>query len=378
MKEKSKEIKDSSLVIVGTILLLMLIGCMVWLSCREYCISFFYTNYDSIISSLFLYVRKIVLVLLLFIIFKLIQRYVVEKLIRKIAIKSKITSNHEGFIKLLRFGVWAVFVVICITILVGDFTAMLASIGLIGFGLTFALQKPILNFVGWITIVTKRIYVEGDRIKVGNMVGDVVEIQVMNTILDGLLENSNITSGKKVILPNELVISGHVENFTMDSNYILEELSISITYESNYNEAMKILKHIIHEQISKNKSKYINKMLENQQSIDNFIREIMLTTKKMTVDKLKKDAELDKLHEEKKHLEEEIHSLEESFQPQIRVEMLDSSIQIIGQFKCPYTEIKAYRTNINLKFMDMINKRDDISIAYPHMQLVQSDKTKHQ
>ncbi|MFH1770032.1 MAG: mechanosensitive ion channel domain-containing protein [archaeon] len=375
MNESPARASNKSLFVVGGILLAIVLGCAAWFSCREYCVTYFYTNYALILAKTFLYARKLVIILLLFIIFKILQRFLLEKLIRSIAIKTKISNNYEGVLKLLRFGLWVVFSLIVLAILIGNFTTIFASLGLFAFGLTFALQKPILNFVGWLTIISKRMYVEGDRIKVGAVVGDVVDIQVMNTILDGILDNSNVSSGKKVILPNELILSTDVQNYTMDSNYIVQELLISITYESNYHEAIKILKNIIREQIAKNKSKYVDKMIKNQQTVDKFIKQL-LSKKNVTVDKLKKDVELEKLNEEKEHIEQMIDELGERFQPKIRVEMLDSAIQLIGQFKCPYDEIKKYRTAINLKFMDVINERDDISIAYPHMQLVQTDKTK--
>lgn len=197
MAEEQSKISNKSLFVVGGVLLAIILGCAAWFSCREYCVTFFYNNYNLIISKLFLFLRKLVLILFLFILFKLLQRFFIEKLLRNVAIKTKVYANYEGLLKLLNFGLWTIFFVVVLSIFIGNLTAIVASFGLIGFGLTFALQKPILNFVGWLTIISKRIYAEGDRIKIGAVVGDVVEIQVMNTILDGILDNLMFQVGKK-------------------------------------------------------------------------------------------------------------------------------------------------------------------------------------
>ncbi|MBR9705582.1 mechanosensitive ion channel [Candidatus Pacearchaeota archaeon] len=275
---------------------------------------------------------------------------------------------------MIGFGLWTVFVLISLSILISNVTALIASLGLVGFGLTFALQKPILNFVGWLVLIFKRIYSEGDRIRIGSISGDVKEIQVMNTVLDGLLENSNLLSGKIVTFPNELVLTSDVENYTKESNYIREELSISITFESNYHKAVKLLKEIITVHVRKNKEKYIKKVAKKTNEVNVFINKMLKSKGKTKKQQVENDIEAERLKKEKEQMENELKDIDKEFIPKIRVELLDSSIQLIAQFLTPYNHIKKNRTEINLAFLDAIRKEKDIEIAYPHMQVIQDGK----
>lgn len=310
---------------------------------------------------------ELFLVLVLFFIFKLISA--LGELI--IVGFSKSLSDYPrstGIIKLVRFGWWILFLIIIASLVFGNLSAFIMSLGLIGLGLTFALQKPILNFVGWFTIVLKNIYQEGDRVKIGIVRGDVKEIQLMNTVLYGLLENSNVRSHKIVTVPNELVLTTDIENFTKESNYILEELTISITYESNYTKAMLLLRQIVTDHIKKNHQKYIQIKKEKKNKIDSFIS--AMNRKSKTYDKQKLIKQSSDIQEEIKTLQE----LEGDFKPKIRLEMADSSLLLIAQFITPYDEVKKHRTGINVAFLDAIAKEKDIEVAYPHMELVYHGK----
>ena len=52
MAEEQSKISNKSLFVVGGVLLAIILGCAAWFSCREYCVTFFYNNYNLIISKL--------------------------------------------------------------------------------------------------------------------------------------------------------------------------------------------------------------------------------------------------------------------------------------------------------------------------------------
>jgi small-conductance mechanosensitive channel len=249
--------------------------------------------------------------------------------------------------------------------------AFITSLGLIGLGLTFALQKPVLNFVGWLTILTQDLYSEGDRIRVGNIRGDVKKIQLMNTVIYGLLETTDLRSQKIVTIPNEMALTMDVENFTKDSNYVLDELRISITYESNYHKAMNLLESIITRNLKNNLKLYINREKKKKLKIENFLADV--EKKKQTQEKQENEKSTSELQKEKETIQKEIENLEEigeEFKPKIRLEMADSAIILSAQFVTPYNQIKKNRTEINVAFLDTVKKENDIEVAYPHMELV--------
>ena len=230
-----------------------------------------------------------------------------------------------------------------------------------------------LNLVGWLTIVSKDIYSEGDRIRIGNIRGDVKEIQVMNTVLYGLLDTSDNRNQKIVTLPNELVLTSDVENYTKNSNYLLEELKISITYESDYKKAMTLLDGIITKHLKENIKAYINKEKNKKIRLGSFLKDVAKNRKKYS-----KKENVDNIQKEMDDIQKEIDNLEErgeDFKPKIRLEMADSSLILIAQFLTPYNSIKKNRTEINIAFLDSIKKDKNIEVAYPHMELVLGRRT---
>ncbi|MFH1505929.1 MAG: mechanosensitive ion channel domain-containing protein [archaeon] len=374
-EQKVKSLKIKIYVTLISIFLCFIVF-IYWFKCGGICKDLFSDWWSIILSETMPFLKKLMVVIGIFIFFKIFEHIILKVVLKKIFTGLELGERYKKISRLITFVWWIIFGLIAISILIGNVVGLLTSLGLIGFGLTFALQKPILNFVGWLTILFKDTYSEGDRIKVGGVRGDVKEIQVMNTVLDGLLENSDLRSGKVVTFPNELVLTSEVENYTKDSNYIVEELGINITYESDYNKARALLRQIIVEQIKKNKTTYIKKIYSQKKKIDQFINKLLkkkVNTKKED-DDLKREAEM--LKKEKEQIDTNIKELEEEFKPKIRVEMLDSSIQLIAQFFTPYNHIKKNRTEIHLAFLDAIRNDPDIEIAYPHMQIVPHERKK--
>lgn len=332
-------------------------------------VSYFLNNNNSFTQltvDFFTIFQKLVLILIIFFIFKL-GLFLLKIIFKKISKNSE--RSKDALLQLISFFWWAVFIIITLSTLVENIGALVTSLGLIGLGLSLALQKPVLNFVGWITIIINDIYSEGDRVKIGDFRGDVKEIQMMNTVLYSLLETSDIQDHKIMTIPNELILSTKVENYTKDSNYILDELAISITYESNYNKAIDILREIVTSHLQKNIKAYIRRELKKQKRLEEVIKKIN-GDKKNSIEK----EDLKKQQEDVEKKIESLEDMEEDFKPKIRVMLADSAILLFVQFLTPYDRISKNRTDINLAFLDSIKNEDDIEVAYPHLELVYNKK----
>ncbi len=323
-------------------------------------------NFEQIILIGITVLPKLFVIIILFFIFKIIF-FGIKKIFKKMEKLFPDEHKLNAFTKIIQLAIWISYIAIVSTIIFEDITSMATFLGLIGFGLTFALQKPILNLVGWVTIIFNNLYSEGDRIKIGNVRGDVKEIQLMNTILYSLLETSDSRSHKLTIIPNEFVLTTNVENYTTESNYILDELKISITYESNYYKSMELLNKIITSHIEKNIHNFIKRRRERQSKIDKFLKNL---NEDKTKDEKALQVEKDALQKDIEHVSE----LGEDFKPKIRIEMVDSAIILSAQFLAPYNQMKKNRTDINLAFMDAVKKEKDIELAYPHMEIIYNQK----
>src|SRR5712692_11194592 len=101
--------------------------------------------------------------------------------------------------------------------------------------LIFVMQEPLLNLVGWLVLIAMGLYKLGDRIEMNQSRGYVVDITPMNTTLrevGGLLYGDTFT-GRYVTIPNSQILKGNVFNATKDTPFIWDQITVSVTYESD-------------------------------------------------------------------------------------------------------------------------------------------------
>jgi small-conductance mechanosensitive channel len=118
-----------------------------------------------------------------------------------------------------------------------QWVGLLFSLGVVGFAVTFALQQPLFSLIGWLYIMVKRPYQVGDRVKIEDSRGDVVEVDFLVTTLwevGGDLVSTHQPSGRVVTLPNSVVLSSHVYNYSWSAfPYVWNELSVQVAYETD-------------------------------------------------------------------------------------------------------------------------------------------------
>jgi len=159
--------------------------------------------------------------------------------------KTRYTLNKVFYILSL-----LIFIAGTITILVDDPTSLVVTYSIIGAGIAFALQDLFKNFVGSIIIITGSLYRIGDRIEIDGTVGDVMDVGIMNTTLmeiRGWVEGDQVT-GRLTLVPNGLVISHKVQNYTKDHSFIWDEIFVPITYDSDWRLAITLITGILQEE----------------------------------------------------------------------------------------------------------------------------------
>ncbi|MEK6932791.1 MAG: mechanosensitive ion channel family protein [Nanoarchaeota archaeon] len=161
-----------------------------------------------------------------------------------------VRKNEKRDVKLLisvyRYFIWTLVIFITFSLLFEQIGSLITSVGLIGFGITLALQKPILNFVGWLTIVFGKAYKIGDIIHLSNVNGQVYDITVMYTNLSEM-NNEGEHTGKSISLPNEFILTTPITNYTKGTSFIWDELNIYLTFHSNWEKTLKISNKTLNE-----------------------------------------------------------------------------------------------------------------------------------
>lgn len=113
----------------------------------------------------------------------------------------------------------------------------LVSLGLMSLILGFALQTPITSFIGWIYILVRTPYRVGDRIRIGDATGDVIDVGYFDTTLwefGGQYLSTDHPSGRIIKFPNSNVLSTAVYNYSWPLfPYIWNEVKFNIAYGSD-------------------------------------------------------------------------------------------------------------------------------------------------
>lgn len=112
--------------------------------------------------------------------------------------------------------------------------------GALGIGIGFGLQSIADNFISGIIILIERPIKVGDRIEVGNVKGDVIEIAARSTTI---LTNDNIT----LIVPNSEFISKTVINWSHGDEKVRFRFPVGVSYNEDPEKVKNILDQVISE-----------------------------------------------------------------------------------------------------------------------------------
>ena len=120
-------------------------------------------------------------------------------------------------------------------------------VGLFLAGIAISLRDVFSNFVGWLIINSQKGFHHGDRIKIGSVVsGDVIDIGVLRTTLVEIGEwvDADQSTGRLVTVPNSMVLTNSVHNYTEGHDLIWNEFKVLVTFESDWEAAEKIMLEI--------------------------------------------------------------------------------------------------------------------------------------
>jgi len=117
------------------------------------------------------------------------------------------------------------------------------AMGILGAGIAFASQEVIGSFAGYLNIVSSSIFRIGDRVRVGNVVGDVMDISILRTTVMEIGEwvGADQYTGRIVTVANRAVFSDAVYNYTQHWGYVWDEITLPVTYDSNWQRATELL-----------------------------------------------------------------------------------------------------------------------------------------
>ena len=115
-----------------------------------------------------------------------------------------------------------------------DLTALSVLGGAVGVGIGFGLQKLAANYVSGFVILAERSMRIGDNVKLDNFEGRITQINARYTVIRS-------SSGRESIVPNEMLITQRVENLSLSDPRVWMSTVVSVAYESDVDQVAQLL-----------------------------------------------------------------------------------------------------------------------------------------
>jgi small-conductance mechanosensitive channel len=107
-----------------------------------------------------------------------------------------------------------------------DLTALSVLGGAVGVGIGFGLQKLAANYVSGFVILAERSMRIGDNVRVDNFEGRITDITTRYTVIRS-------ATGRESIVPNEMLITQRVENLSLADPKVWQSTVVSVAYDSD-------------------------------------------------------------------------------------------------------------------------------------------------
>lgn len=115
-----------------------------------------------------------------------------------------------------------------------DLTALSVLGGAVGVGIGFGLQKLAANYVSGFVILAERSMRIGDTVRVDNFEGVITQINARYSVVRSL-------AGRESIVPNEMLITSRVENLSLVDSRLYQSTVVSVSYNSNVEQVSALL-----------------------------------------------------------------------------------------------------------------------------------------
>ena len=154
--------------------------------------------------------------------------------------------------KVVTYAIWAL-ALLLIVVVWAEFGRQAGFVvGALTAGVAFALQNVLGSFAAWLGILVGKVFRTGDRVMMGGVRGDVIDVSPLRTTImeigsPGSKEDSDVWvharqyTGRVVTISNQAFFEEPIYNYSKDFEYIWEEISIPLTYTTDWEKGRAIL-----------------------------------------------------------------------------------------------------------------------------------------
>jgi len=139
--------------------------------------------------------------------------------------------------RIKRLLVFLLAILVAVSVLFVNWYTALISVGVISVIAGLAIQTPMTSFIGWIYLLVRQPYRVGDRIKISDATGDVIDVGYLDTTLwefGGDYISGDHPSGRIIRFPNSKVLDSIIYNYSWPLfPYIWNEIKVQVAYNSD-------------------------------------------------------------------------------------------------------------------------------------------------
>ena len=148
--------------------------------------------------------------------------------------------------KFVSFGGYLLGILLITVVFSDKLGGLTVALGVAGAGIAFALQEVIASVAGWLAISLAHFYNTGDRVQLGGIQGDVIDIGILRTTLMevGQWVDGDLYNGRVVRIANSFVFKEPVFNYSGEFPFLWDEIRIPIRYGGNIPLARQILNDV--------------------------------------------------------------------------------------------------------------------------------------
>jgi len=164
---------------------------------------------------------------------------ILVKIIEKFFDKVDFDRATETFVENgVRVVLWIVLIIILLANLGVNVSALIAGLGIMGFIVGFALKDTLGNLASGFFILFYKPFRVGDYVRMGGVKGTVKKVGIAACTISS-------PDKIKITIPNNKIWGGVIENFSGSKIRKMYDLQVGISYNSNIDKAIKIIKDIL-------------------------------------------------------------------------------------------------------------------------------------
>lgn len=187
--------------------------------------------------------RPVILTILTLVVLLQLKRFLTRRIHKHVKEEAFHPENADSFMRMWRW-IWNfVIAVLAIMAMSGSLRLLGLTAGFLGMILGWSLQQPVTGVAAWLMVILKKPFKIGDRVVIGGITGDVTGITLTHVILNqvGGSVGGEERSGRGILIPNAILFQNIIINYTLEQEYMLDEVPVRLTFDSDWDRAKEIL-----------------------------------------------------------------------------------------------------------------------------------------